>query len=372
MVQTKELPISGNLYFVHTISSRSKETGLYDPFLDGNINVTLNRLYNNINNFDNAIITLPYDPRLISEPILDKFLAYLNKTFNGKVDINVHDFYGSNIEQTRKNLMDPELQPGYVEKLRECILNFQSSNPSTDLNIICDFPILMAPDILEIGTVRYNYNWNKASEKDTSYSASLFPIEVELSRRFETYLYSDVQYNYWADYVNTHNINSIYFRSSQIFNTEFIEKTSDDLIWDNYLEFDFRTDRFNVNEFLIDQARAGRNILFYPSRIEDPRYSFDAVIEFARKNNDAVILTNPTQINKKEYEDKLKGLKVLDLSNSPNKRATYFYVLSQLGPLDKILRYETDMHISLIEQIVLSKCKIIHNFTESIINSYIK
>lgn len=377
MQTVKELPIEGNMYFVHTISTRDKDTCKYNPFMDGNLNVTLNRLYANRENFIKAKISIPSDPALIDKLTIIEYKAFINLIFGDQVEVGYLNFYGINVEESRKNLFGRN-QKALDNNIREEILSFYKKAPTANLNIVCDFPTILAPDILNIATVRYNYNWNKVTDTDTSFLGSLFEREVEISRKFETYLYSDVQYDYWHNYVEENEITSKYFRSINIFNEEFIKKISDIEIklLEHTFNLDFVTSKPELLQFL-NAFKGSRTInkdqpiLFYSSRIEDPRYDFNRICEICKTHNYLLIFTNPTNVPKEIYNSILPK-HYYDLTHSPLKRSIYFFILSKLSKKDMIIRYEDDMHMSLIEQTILTDASIIHNFDQKIINSYIK
>lgn len=337
----KELTISDNTLFLQMLSVRDKASGLYLPSMDGNINVTLNRIYNAKNTLNRVHITLPA-LELIDEDSMNA-LHELNKNIFGSI-IKFHymKFYCSDVAITRKNVY--ELQELYLDR------DFAQ--------VISDFAINIIPLISNDISISYNYNWSKVSDDDNSPSAQSFDKEVELSKKFPTFLYSDVQYDYWK---SKGLLGENVFRSKNIFDPQYIK-----IIADRYLT-DTSNDSMTqeISEFINDY----KQVVFYPSRIEDPRYDFPQIIEYCKWSKTPLIISNPTNV---PLPKELKDMTILDLSTAEHKRASYFITLSLLRESDAIFHHESDMHISLIEQIMLTKADVIHNFDEETIKSYIK
>ncbi|BBI90556.1 hypothetical protein HYO65_gp164 [Tenacibaculum phage PTm1] len=110
------------------------------------------------------------------------------------------------------------------------------------------------------------------------------------------------------------------------------------------------------------------DIVFYPMRVDDPRYDFKCILDYVEESNKLMVITNPTNIEI-EYNHH-----IIDLSDSVNKRGLYFKILSKLKSSDRIIHACDDVHISLFEQLSLSEADVTFNDTMHIldIDTYIK
>lgn len=345
-MQYAKLPVIDGSLFVQIISTRDKFSGKYLPTMDGNLNVTLHRIYNVIDDIQQVMITLPMIYQIDHDNLL-QFKATVKKLFGNKILLLHVQMYGDSVAETRKLILDPA---SHARKQFDSFVHHETKFFNAK-QIISDFPIEFNSKI-DVPII-YNYNWGKSSNDIVDDASKYFSLEVDLAKHHSTFLYSDVQYNYWKA---EGQATDLVFRSVAIFNKDMFQSVSTDEV--NSMDA--------ATEYLIDQfIQDNKTIVFYPSRIEDPRYCFNHVLFISEICKFPLIISNPTNI--KSYDNKLYSnainshfTNVLDLSNVPNKRAAYFYVLSKLRPDDMIFRFETDMHISLIEQKILTEAKIVH------------
>lgn len=344
----------GTILFFQAISTRDKTTGKYLPLLDGNLNVTLNRIWCSQHSIKKVIITLPRK-EFIDEIQLNELIKWCLFSFQHvEFEFIFLSCYGTNIDETRKNLLDSKNT--LLTELIYCEVDC----------IVSEFPINLS---LISTNLIYNYNWSKCDDNESNEQLNkFFKLEIELAKTYHTYLYSDVQLQYWKH--NVDDCNPLYVhRSKAIFSKQYINKVS----------------AYNIDKWITNEKNAktkkqidkifGNDIcIFYPSRIEDTRYQFDKICQIAINTNRTIIVTNPTKYDLNDYLLHI-GLqpKIFDLSNETDKRGVYFYILSKLSPhIDVIYRFENDMHISLIEQVLLTKAMISSpNFTSKQIQSYI-
>lgn len=321
-----------NILVFSMLSTRDKETGLYNLMQDGNINSMLNKLFINLNNFDRCLVTIPNKELLNLSQLRDLKNILLDK-FEDKVSLFHIDAYSRNVGLTRESMM--HVKPLY-HKINKVL--------PIDL-VISEFPIQFGFKV----NVVYTYNWNKVSDDDTSLSAKYFDKELKLSKYYKTYLFSKIQYEYMCSKTeDTENI----IQHEKIYSPEFIKYQSEIEIKKLSKETILK-----IDELLKSQ------VLFYPLRVDDPRYEYDKCVEYAREHNLKFITTNHTNVDTK-YKDVVD---IQSLFPSEMNRSIYYYILSKLKPNDVILRYEYDMHVSLIEQLILSTSTIITpniNFNE--------
>lgn len=351
----------GHVLFVQCISTRDKTTGKYLPLMDGNLNVTLNRIYANSHTLESVTITLPLKEDIDTQQ-LTELIEFCSSVIDVDIKFNHIPFYGSNIDETRQMM---------VLKTAELNSFIEFMSQHRLYTVVCDFPLPIVVDNIE---VVYNYNWSYCSDNEKSKTLKDFYLnEIHLAEFFPTFLYSDVQYEYWKNSIPEDQFSMLDVqRSVNIFSKEYINAVSQ---WElQKLSNDDECIRVILDTEL-NKILNNEQVIFYPSRIEDPRYKLANVIELAISNKCKLIITNPTQFNLQELHDKYPKLKdiLVDLSEHVTlKRKLYFYILSYLKPTDKIYHFEKDMHISLIEQKLITDASLIIPYISSAqINSYI-
>ena len=348
----KELIVRNNTLIFQMISARDKQSGLYLPMQDGNVNSMLHRIYNNLESIDRVYMTLPKKELIDGNQMLQ--LESINHNFFKSSIVFIHsDFYGSSVSLTREQAKESEF------------LNIVKSINAT--YIINEFPVFLHRMVNS--DVQYNFNWNKVSDDDVSPSALGFNEELKISKYFDVFLFSDIQYDYMTSKTSSTKI----YRSSQIFNRDYVRLISELYMTDHY---DDETANI-IDEISMCKAK----INFFTSRIDDTRYEFRKISEDSFKNshNEILVAANHLNVNIDDFVNHIEDFNMLaiidyaKIIDMKHNRFAYFYTLSKLREYDEIHRYEKDMHISLIEQYILTNAKIIApNFITETIESYIQ
>lgn len=334
----QQLELKGNVHIIQMISMRDKKTGKYLPLMDGNLNSMLHRIWTFRNQLKNVYITLP-NVRSIDHEQLNRLDTMIEKLFNQdpstelRVWANFNSaIYRKDVGKTRMNLLS-----------RDYPLEFDGDR--LDM-IVSEFPV----DIEVDGDTQvvYNYNWSAVDKANDILNIS-HKREIELAKKYPTYLFSDIQYDYWkeqgVDLSNT-------YRSTNIYSKEFFKLVAEYFAPEPTLHDWYETAKMN-----------GHDLVFFPQRIDDPRYDFERVcsdIEFAARtgNNFKLVVTNPTNVPvpKKDY--------IINMSDHPDKRTLYFTMLLELEEDDMIVHKEDDMHVSLLEQIAITKATVHHHIPD--------
>lgn len=337
------------------ISARDKSTGLYLPTQDGNVNSMLHRIYANLDNIKRVYMTLPAKKLICS--IQMRQLENINfSMFDSKI-VFLHDYgevmYGSDVGQSRSKM---KFRP--LKKLIDL---------TTPEHVVCEFPVFIQfIHNFNNKNVQYNFNWNKVSDDDVSISAKSFDDELLIAKHFDVFLFSDIQYDYMKS-KDTDNCLRI-FRSIEIYSKKFMLEMSSMYMTEHY---DATTAKIIDDIF----AKSIDGVIFFPSRIDDKRYQFDKLSALSEKCEIPLILSNHLNVDPQKFTnvDLTYVIDYAKLIPQLHARFSYFYTLSKLRDFDIIPHEETDMHISLIEQILLVCDDAIttHKFSKSTINSYI-
>lgn len=265
------------------------------------------------------------------------------------------ELYGSDVAKSREKM-----------KFRQLKLLIEKTKPE---HAICEFPVFIQfINNFNNKNVQYNFNWNKVSDDDTSPSAKSFDDEMIISKYFDVFLFSDIQYTYMKSKDTSDD--SRIFRSEKIYSKSLTKAISEKYIKDHYDE--------NVVKMIdiMFEASSQSGILFFTSRIDDPRYKFNEIAKLSTDHSMILVVANHLNVDISKYVDS-KYIKYIDyMKHFPQElnRFAYFYTLSKLRNIDAIQREENDMHISLIEQLILLNDDVLFlvpNFTSETINSYI-
>lgn len=323
--------------------------------MDGNLNQTLNRIYNQRKGLSKVIITLPM-PDQIDPAQLERLHQVVDLHFTGLVEFQHMSFYGSNIDKTRSNL---RFSDEHLIHLNDVLLaNFTRSRSM----LISEFPVFFGNKVQSEWEIIYNFNWSWVGEENDSMLTMQAASEFNLAKSWPVYLYSDVQYDFW---LSQHKLTKNVYRSGGMFDQDYMEIVSEDAI------DQFTKKNPNIATKIQAQLKESSRVVFYPMRIEDPRYNFKYVVKYAKANKALLVITNPTSVAEETYSSMLRELNVLNLTSIVDKRGVYFMILDELRKDDVIIRPETDMHVSLIEQSILTKAEIMHQFSTKSISSYI-
>lgn len=361
----------GNVLIFQGISTRDKHSGKYLPLMDGNLNVTLSRLYNAQDHINKAIITLPEEHNIDSgqlQMLHDVINNIFGKSSMAITFVHMKDIYKSNIDETRKHILSSVFSTSLYNNLIDIDENFDV--------VLSEFAVTIPTikGITDGATIAYSYNWSYCSHDETSQTLKdSFENEQKLALNHQTFLYSEIQYNFWKDVVSIKAFKNTTLEN-KIFSSEYIS-----LIAAHNLDILDGSDKYRELLFDIYELQSvikSDTIVFYPSRIEDPRYDFKRVIENTKTLGATLIITNPTNFDTTTidelYDGGIKCIVDLSLLDPQVKRLAYFYILSTLKSTDVIYRYEHDMHISLIEQMLITMANIETPYiSRKSINNYI-
>lgn len=345
----KKLELKGDVFILQMVSNRDKTSGKFNLLLDGNFNQCLHTIYECLDDIKHVTICIPEN---VTDTSLNEFDRINEKFFESKMSLILSDEYGSNAAEHRENFYSYAV--------------YLNTNPY-DM-VVSDFGIKFFESTnvgkavsknIATKNVVYRYNCTKISDYDNKPSAKFFDSECNMAKHYDTYVYSDVQYDYFT------SKGVPVYRMSNIFNMKLLKLLADDYIAQH--EKDEKLSGY------IDYIKDFMNspIVFYPSRLEDPQYRFIDVCKFANEKNTTVLVTNPTNVSLPSIITENQITTPVFEVGCTDKRFEYFAWLNELNENDFIVRYDKEFHITLLENLYLSKATVLHEFDEDVVRSYV-
>lgn len=374
-IKLKEQQLEGNIFVHQMFSMRDKNTGQYTFTMDGNFNILLNRIYNNLSTIESVYITVPADSRH------EDFHTFnlMNKTiFNSKLHLMPID-YGKNAAETRE--LFAELRPEYYSKLFD-IFKKLTANSKSQSTLVSEFAIEYDYERF-FDRIEYVFLMTAVSDDDLSKPhGQNFSNELNIIKNYHTvYMLSENQIRYVNKYIDDSTTANIkLYRLANILSVHFQKSTAFAAM---------SSTSFSILQG-IELICKQDNLIFYPMRIEDERYEFGKVLE----KNKQVVITNPTNTSvegwlvKNGYADR-SVVHIFDYSERTyireidtadiivigyvDKRSEYFSVLSCLSKDAEIWHNDEGIHLSTLEHVILTNATIrSDSFNTEILHTYIK
>jgi 3-deoxy-D-manno-octulosonate 8-phosphate phosphatase KdsC-like HAD superfamily phosphatase len=313
-----------NIFFLQQYSMRNHSDNTYNPLLDGNLNLTLHRIYNPLKFNPNLTVTITI-PTNCNKDQKEMLIDFCNKTY-GEGRIIFEEFeYGINAEENRTALK-----------------SYQMPYPSIYDVIISDFSGVQS--LVHHVNVIYNFNISKNATLNRPYVDNHFHDQYkDIIRNVDfgvyglTYILNYSQKEYMVSQGNELVINSGVIVDSKIINTSLLSTQNE--YYQNLLD-EKTTDsiRTRIASILVDNDL----VLFMPFRLSDECYNWKGLIGYLqdRPEKIAIIVTNP---NDADYAYP-KNIDVINISqefSQVNKKSLYFFLLHLIN--------NTKIHIPIFE-----------------------
>lgn len=309
------------IYILQQYSMRNHSDNLYNPLLDGNLNLTLHRIYNPLMRNDKLQVTisLPINSNQEQKEILIKFCNELygeNRVFFEEIR------YGINAEQNRTEL-----------KL------FNMPFPSEYDVIISDFSGVTS--LKQHPNVIYNFNISRNATLDRWYVDAYFDDQYEtiidnLKRGVYglTYVLNQNQKDYMINYTENYAfpIKSAVVVDDKIINTKVL-----------HTQMRFYTQLLSIEKQTAIEAKIKQIcnysdlVLFMPFRLSDECYNFKGLLEYLNTcdKRTTIIITNPNDASYETFEN-VNIINISDEFKEINKKSLYFMLLSCINKTPEI------------------------------------
>ena len=292
-----------NIFILQQYSMRNHSDGLYNPLLDGNLNLTLHRL-----SFiqDKEVVVTISRPENIDTNQLNLLARFIESNEFLPTIKFVPMAYGINALANR------------TEVVAQNYAMIEALSTEADL-FISDFENASRIDKSTI----YNFNISKVSNNPRSYIDKSFDKQLwQVKKAKYTYVLNE---NQKAEFINSvaspkskKNIDSRVIVDSEQFNKKFFESQIKFFAgYANTEGVDQQLDEFD-----------GKDIILFPFRLSDPCYNIQGVIETAKADykNPIILTTDPNESNL--VLDPI--VHKLSLGTGIGKKANYLYLISAL------------------------------------------
>lgn len=289
-------------------SMRNHTDNKYNLLLDGNLNLTLHRLYNALSSDSEKKVTITM-PDNYDESQFLLLELFVIKAFGENRIKFMPIKYGLNALENRKTFSD-----------------FEFDEKDFDL-FICDFSNVNVTKTLTIPVV-HNMNISKVPELDRWFVDEFFEEQTEMTKSFNTkytYVLNQNQKNHLVRSQESSREKNI-MRSKVIVENEVINE----ILFSKQLNFFINL----LSESAKNEINAtvkkykDHTKLFLPFRLSDQCYNFYGITKTLGKQNEnfVVFVTNP---NSAKISVTQENITIVDLSiDGTNKKSLYYYVLS--------------------------------------------
>lgn len=281
------------VFILQQYSMRNHSDNTYNPLLDGNLNLTLHRLYEPIKHNERlrVFITIPNN---CNEQQLKKLEQFVNEVYGENRIVFVPYEYGLNALENKKKFSQ-FLTPAPIDYYDLVISDFSNVVHFKDAH-----------------NVIYNFNISKAKGLDRAYIDPFFTEQLETVSEPCQFIYTlnENQKEYFISQTfHKSHAKSKLVVDKKIVNTELLEK-----------QRKFYNDEkvFKAIASPIDNLIKGYDLaLFFPFRLSDPCYNFEGLIDYLSTIDKKVIIiiTDPN--------DSLQEFKPVDNVDIYNIKNSY-------------------------------------------------
>jgi 3-deoxy-D-manno-octulosonate 8-phosphate phosphatase KdsC-like HAD superfamily phosphatase len=332
-----------HVFILQQYSMRNHTDGLYNPLLDGNLNLTLHRIYTAMKANPNMTVTITI-PMNVDDAQFKLLKSFTHLYFNNNVTFEKIK-YGKNALENRKHF-------NQTDNLSELTIN-------ADL-IITDFEL---SNFKSYKPVIYNFNISKINDLSRWYVDEFFDKQFQQVIESSEYVYvlNSNQKEFMINHTETIQDKQI-VKSNVIIDTEIINK---ELFEFQYNFFTNQLDTYMktiIEEVIQLHIKTNDHVYFIPFRLTDECYQFKTILKLLGGSNKkcAVLVTNPNDgliIN-----DIPENVSIINIANTfehVNKKSLYYYILNVISKHDSVRipifeNPEIVLHQSLIEMSILA------------------
>ena len=334
------------ILFIQQYSMRNHSDETYNPLLDGNLNLTLHRIYGicESNSWSRFDITIPKN---IDADQMEILLQFVKSTFADRITFIPID-YDINAYENRK--------------LFTSDLKFSKNYDA----VISDFEGI---DLSKHKHGYYNFNISQNFNSERWFIDEFFDAQYE--RVIETdnqiFVLNENQKEFMLlEFIEDKlTVDANVIVDSKISNSKFLK-----------IQQEFFTSLLTSNEsnkitsVINEVCTRFDHVFFMPFRLSDPCYNFDGIVKrlFSAPGKYAILITNPNDAGiSKDLPDNVEIINIASDLNI-NKKSLYFTVINEISNYKNttIPIYEDPeevLHQSLIEMSIL--CPKVVNFISS-------
>jgi hypothetical protein len=323
---------------------RNHSDNTYNPLLDGNLNLTLHRIYNPLryNTKLTVTITIPTNCNNDQKEIL---IDFCNKTYGENRVIFEEIEYGLNAEENRTALK-----------------TYTMPYPSIYDVIISDFSGVES--LSPHKNVIYNFNISKNATLDRWYVDNHFEDQyntlvnnVDNGIYGLTYVLNDNQKEYMLNYNES---NKIIVNAGVIVDSKIINASLLNAQQFYFYELLSLSDKQQIDQRILTILDNNDLVLFMPFRLSDECYNFKGLVDYLkdRKEKITIIITNP---NDAKY-DVPENIEIVNITEGyTNKKSVYFFLLTLIDKYNIHIPIFEDpsvvLHQTILEMYMLTdKC----------------
>ncbi len=310
-----------NIFILQQYSMRNHSDGLYNPLLDGNLNLTLHRIYPVLQADKNKKVTLtiPLNVDLEQLKILEQFIA--NIGLERQVSF-AEITYGKNALANRDQFID--------------ISHLKGLYTGCDL-IISDFSSCIFNGTIP---VIYNFNISKSKDLDRWFIDEFFDKQMNTVIECDEYVYvlNDSQREFMLDSATSPIIRKN-IESTVIVDTEIINKE----LFDHQLTFFGKMMTKRYEDELKDSLKTiwlkYEQVFFLPFRLTDTCYNFKGILEICKdsKMKICIITTNPNDGDLlSNVPDNVRVINAAEKFGNINKKTLYYEILKNIEEINTI------------------------------------
>ena len=244
-----------NVFIIQQYSMRNHTDGIYNPLLDGNLNLTLHRIYHSLMKKPDMVVSITI-PNSINEVELKFLKEFTKKEFDDRVKF-IPIEYGINAYENRKKFDE-------ITKLDSKFLL------GSDL-IISDFEGISS----NIAPIVYNFNISKVPDLDRWYVDEFFESQANrVSSATSAYVLNENQKEYFVESCET-QVQAMDVSGTVIVDSEIINKTlfmKQVKFFISLLDDDMK---IKVESFMSKEVMNCDQLFFMPFRLTDECYNFN-------------------------------------------------------------------------------------------------
>lgn len=314
-----------NIYILQQYSMRNHTDNLYNPLLDGNLNITLHRIYKALQFNKDLKFTITM-PLLVNKQQYNDLVDFIDK-YIGKDRISFEPLdYGLNAMDNMQKFIDKGSYT--IDKKYDLFISY--------------FPIVANQKTILM------YNISKTDDLEREY------IDKFFDRQLDQLDYTNVDFCYVLNENQSEKLNhSKVLIDKEYFNVELFKNQQRHFLFNSTNGHDLDT----VLKILFFSYPKS-NFLFFPFRLSDKAYQWDRVIEDLKSSNsnNVIFITDPNNsFNSDEYKG-IENVTIVNLSKLLPKHSMKQIYLSMLEQLKDfnilVMVYENPMlvlHMSILE-----------------------
>jgi 3-deoxy-D-manno-octulosonate 8-phosphate phosphatase KdsC-like HAD superfamily phosphatase len=306
-----------NVFILQQYSMRNHTDGTYNPILDGNLNLTLHRVYDAIKAKPKMKVYLSL-PDNVDEDQMNYLYELIDMHFDNRVKF-VKIKYGLNAYENRKKFSDVTC----IEKLVK----------NKDL-IISDFEM---SEFNTIAPVYYNFNISKVKELDRWFVDDFYSDQELRAFKAENQIYvlNQNQKDYMLSQCST-PFGRMIINANVIVDNKVINKQlfHDQVSYFNKLIGSDISEE--ISNTIQEYSKRCDGLFFMPFRLTDSCYNFKGILEVLNSDCNGkyiVLVTNPNDGDIIKDTGNVEIVNIAEKFKDINKKSLYYVILESLQKL---------------------------------------